>query len=262
MRGSMLLWTTLWAMTAGCGSSNDTPAPAGAAPVGQAETPHPGGGPASSDPPATVRPGETPDPPAPRPPRETPADDDAHAQALQQLGQALLAYHDVYGHLPPAARHEDDQPLLSWRVLLLPYLGEEELFRAFRLDEPWDSPHNRPLAERVPEVFRTSAAAGQTNFLAVAGEGTAFPGAQPAKLGQVRDGLSQTVLVVCLEGRPGVPWTAPQDLALESLAGESDLQGLVLTADGQVRRFRGSGAELIGLLTLAGGEPIDPALFP
>jgi hypothetical protein len=30
--------------------------------------------------------------------------------------------------------------LHSWRVVLLPYLGQQELYEKIRLDQPWDSP--------------------------------------------------------------------------------------------------------------------------
>jgi hypothetical protein len=43
---------------------------------------------------------------------------------------------------------------LSWRVHLLPELGEDELYRKFHLDEPWDSPHNLPLVTEMPAAFR------------------------------------------------------------------------------------------------------------
>jgi hypothetical protein len=59
---------------------------------------------------------------------------------LGQLGQAMLAYHKKNGRLPaPALRDKDGKQLLSWRVALLPFLGEMELYKQFHLDEPWDS---------------------------------------------------------------------------------------------------------------------------
>ena len=40
---------------------------------------------------------------------------------------------------------KDGKPILSWRVLLLPYIEEGPLANAFKLDERWDSEHNRAL---------------------------------------------------------------------------------------------------------------------
>ena len=41
----------------------------------------------------------------------------------------------------------------SWRVLLLPYLDQLELYNAYRFDEPWDGPNNRLLADRMPRHY-------------------------------------------------------------------------------------------------------------
>src|SRR5437867_12176876 len=64
--------------------------------------------------------------------------------SLRQIARALLNYHEENGRLPPAVVYgKDSQPLYSWRVLLLPYLEDENLYRQFKLDEPWDGPHNK-----------------------------------------------------------------------------------------------------------------------
>ncbi|TWT37262.1 hypothetical protein KOR34_22090 [Posidoniimonas corsicana] len=71
---------------------------------------------------------------------------------------AIHNYHDKHGALPPAWTVDaDGRPLHSWRVLILPFVGEEELYQQFRLDEPWDSPHNQQLADQMPAVFRCQA---------------------------------------------------------------------------------------------------------
>jgi hypothetical protein len=72
---------------------------------------------------------------------------------LKQIGLALHNYHDVYKSFPPAAIYsKDGKPLLSWRVAMLPYLhtSQGNLLKKFRLDEPWDSEHNRALIARMP----------------------------------------------------------------------------------------------------------------
>src|SRR5262249_39427382 len=79
---------------------------------------------------------------------------------LRTLGVALRSYNDTYGHLPPPAIvGKNGKPLLSWRVAILPYIEQHELYKQFKLDEPWDSPHNKKLIARMPDVF---AAAGKT----------------------------------------------------------------------------------------------------
>ena len=73
---------------------------------------------------------------------------------LHQIAIALLNYQDVHGRLPPAVvKSKDGKPLLSWRVLILPYLGEGNLYKEFKPDEAWDGPHNKPLLSSMPKVF-------------------------------------------------------------------------------------------------------------
>jgi RNA polymerase sigma factor (sigma-70 family) len=73
---------------------------------------------------------------------------------LKQIALAFHNYHDVHGYFPANVLDADGRPLLSWRVLLLPYLQEDKLFKQFKLDEPWDSAHNKPLLAQMPAVFR------------------------------------------------------------------------------------------------------------
>src|SRR5689334_17925526 len=50
----------------------------------------------------------------------------ASAYNVREIGLALLNYHSVVGNLPPAAlKGKDGRPLLSWRVVLLPFLERE-----------------------------------------------------------------------------------------------------------------------------------------
>ena len=75
---------------------------------------------------------------------------------LKQIGLAFHNYVRTNDSFPAMATYgPDGLPTLSWRVALLPYLGEEALYRQFRQDEPWDSPHNKALAARMPAVFET-----------------------------------------------------------------------------------------------------------
>src|SRR4051812_42570179 len=64
------------------------------------------------------------------------------AASMRSIGVALQSYHEVYGELPPAVvRDKNGQPLYSWRVALLPFLEEHNIYQEFKLDEPWDSEH-------------------------------------------------------------------------------------------------------------------------
>ena len=73
---------------------------------------------------------------------------------LKQMALAMHNFNDSTGQLPPAVVYDrDGKPLYSWRVLLLPYVEENQLYNEFHLDEPWDSPNNKPLLARMPKIY-------------------------------------------------------------------------------------------------------------
>lgn len=132
---------------------------------------------------------------------------------LRAIGLALQAYHAAHGSYPPAfVADAAGKPIHSWRALLLPYLDEPELAGAYRLDEPWDGPHNAELASRVPAAYRCPAhdREGCSSYGVVVGPETAWPGPVGISMAQVVDGWAY--LTIELEG--GVPWPEPRDLTI------------------------------------------------
>ncbi len=132
---------------------------------------------------------------------------------MKQLALGILNYQSVTGHYPAHANYDSaGKPLLSWRVHILPYLEEKELYDQFRLDEPWDSEHNRPLIDRMPEVFASPnlPAAGKTAYQGIRGPHALFAGREGRKIREVVDGTSMTIMLV--EANEPVPWTKPSDL--------------------------------------------------
>jgi hypothetical protein len=100
---------------------------------------------------------------------------------LKHLALAMHMYHDTFQQFPPPALcDKHGRPLLSWRVLLLPYVEHDDLYQQFKLDEPWDSPHNLRLLERMPPLyalpdgFRTPPEPHATFFQVFVGRGAAF----------------------------------------------------------------------------------------
>jgi hypothetical protein len=76
---------------------------------------------------------------------------------MMSIARALKEYEQVHGQLaPPVSYSADGRAMHSWRVLILPYLGEHELYARYRLDEPWDSEHNLQLADECPPCFEVS----------------------------------------------------------------------------------------------------------
>jgi hypothetical protein len=133
---------------------------------------------------------------------------------------------------------------LSWRVKILPYIEENELYRQFRLDEPWDSAHNKKLLARMPAVYRNPNLPDETktNYLAPVGEDTIFSGEEGARIGEIRDGTSKTIMVLEVDADRAVPWTKPDDYEVEEkdpLAGLGHFRAgdilLAAFADGSVR---------------------------
>lgn len=194
----------------------------------------------------------------------------ASRQKLLTLGLALQTLLDREGMFPQAASYsEDGKPLLSWRVALLPLLGEEHLAQQFHRNEPWDSEHNSALIKQMPEVYlrpgATSARDGRTPYLAAIGEGTALSAATPTDLRDFRDFTSTTIMLVEADAEHEVVWTQPTDLDYDA---SQPLRGLanvrlggfsVLFADGTTRFLPNDIdlATLRALFTRAGGESVE-----
>jgi hypothetical protein len=193
---------------------------------------------------------------------------------LKQIGIALNAYHAAHRCFPPSAvAGEQGQPLLSWRVLLLPHLGEGALYQQFHLDEPWNSPHNAPLGARTPAVFvcpfDPDIKAGMTSYVAVTGRETMFPPDGVVRQSDIRDGTSLTVALLEL-GANTIPWTKPEDLPFEAAGGLESLRSPrdwgarhVLFADGRPRIMSNATRPAVwrALLTIRGGEVVGEDEF-
>ena len=167
---------------------------------------------------------------------------------LKQIGLAAHNYLSVNEKFPEDIKDKDGKPLLSWRVAILPYVEQDNLYKQFKLDEPWDSEHNKPLSQTVVRVFLSPQAAddprpggyGLTNYLGVAGPGTIFDPKGGVRIGDIQDGTSNTAMAV--ETADAVPWAKPGDLVVDPKkplpklvppAGQAVVN--VLMADGSVR---------------------------
>jgi len=155
-------------------------------------------------------------------------------------------------------------PLFSWRVAILPYLGEQDLAKQFKMDEPWDSDHNKDVVARMPVVFAPvtgEEAAGLTYYQVFVGQETPFNGMEPPRWPtKFMDGTFSTFLVV--EAAEPVPWTKPRDVPYDPRKPLPKLGGLfadgfhAVMADGNVRFVpRGAPENLIrAAITPAGAE--------
>jgi len=189
---------------------------------------------------------------------------------LQRIASAMAAYRDKEHHFPAAALYAKDKPVLSWRVALLPYLGENDLYQQFNLQEPWNSPHNRPLIARIPSCFRNFGGPpdGKTCYLVVTGEGTIFGQREGLAGGPSGDAGDQIVLVVEADADRAVDWTRPTDLhyaSAQPAMGLGKLRGgsfLVALANGTAQSVviapnGANQAAIGGLFTAKGHAPAD-----
>jgi type II secretory pathway pseudopilin PulG len=194
---------------------------------------------------------------------------------LKQIGLALHRYHEKHGTFPPAyIADANGRPMHSWRVLILPFLGYQELYDEYRLDEPWDGPHNSQLSDRILAEFNCPGSreaklspTTMTSYVAVVGPETAWPGDQPVSIGDISDGTANTLLVVEVLNS-GIHWMEPRDLHTLQMASTVNAkagQGIssvhlggahVQECDGAVRFIMEStpASQLRALLTRGGSD--------
>jgi hypothetical protein len=187
---------------------------------------------------------------------------------------AVANYHSVYGCFPPGyVTDRDGRPMHSWRVLILPFLAEVELYNAYDFAEPWDGPHNRTLADKIGQIYLRSGLESKqretTSFVAVVGPETAWPGARALTDKDLSDGSHRTLLVV--EVPDGLfRWMEPRDLEFDRMSfriNDGSGRGLgsrlggarVVSADGAVRTLPDhfDPNMLRAMLTANGGEKVE-----
>ncbi len=196
----------------------------------------------------------------------------AAMNSMKQIMLAILMYENDKKSFPNHANYsQDGKPLLSWRVHILPYLGEEALYEQFHLEEPWNSEHNQSLIPQMPAVYSDPSSAlgvdqGRTHFLGVKGEGMFFDGSNEGRrIRDIRDGTSNSIAVLQVNDDRAAVWTRPDDWELDEgdamkglggphpeifLAGFCDGHVQAILVDVNARLFK-------SLLTISGGENVD-----
>lgn len=202
---------------------------------------------------------------------------EASSANLRALGIAMHNYHNDYLTLPPPATYaKDGKPLLSWRVAVLPYVEQDQLYRKFKLNEPWDSEANKPLLAEMPAIFAPVRGKSKEPFATyyrvfVSGAnvrpGALFVENGKVTLGQVtvQDGTSNTAMIV--EAADAVPWTKPDELVYDPQKPLPKLGGLFeqgfhcCFADCSIQFIRKDiykdEAALHAIITRNGGEVTD-----
>ena len=136
---------------------------------------------------------------------------------LKQIALAMHNFHDVNNTFPASDGYGENKGNLSWRVHLLPYLEQAELYNEFNLDEPWDSEHNKQLIEKMPNSFKTAGVeeAGKTSFHLFTGEGTPFGGEEAPGMRDFTDGTSNTLMAAIAGPDKADIWTKPGGLEID-----------------------------------------------
>jgi hypothetical protein len=194
-----------------------------------------------------------------------------HMNNMKQIALALHNYMDAHGSMPPQALTDaNGKRLLSWRVLILPYLEQSALYQQFHLDEPWDSEHNLEVAHAIPSVYHDvvpQLTPPRTRIVAPLTADSPFgrPGA-PIHFRDVHDGTSNTIWLVQADKGHAVVWSKPEDATIDLQnplsalidADHGDQKVLIGRMDGSVQALSTESLAkwLIPMLTIQGGEVI------
>jgi len=192
---------------------------------------------------------------------------------LKQLGLAFHNYESAYSNFPGnITDKKTGKALLSWRVAILPFIEQDNLYRQFKLDEPWDSEHNLKIAKIAIKLYtppgqqvqQDSQGNCMTPYQGLAGPSGLLEPGKKIRLANITDGTSNTILLV--EAKNMVIWTKPDDVPFDPKAGfaepEKVFGGLSpngfnsLFADGSVRFISNKIDQKIlkALFTRNGGE--------
>jgi Protein of unknown function (DUF1559) len=147
---------------------------------------------------------------------------DGRMTKLKELVLAMHDYQSTYRQLPlsknSASFDANGKPYLSWRVHLLPFLNQQTLYSQFKMGEPWDSPHNKVLIDKMPEVFRDAtdkADSTKTRMVTITGPETLYTAFQGPKMHEIPDGTANTLLIAFCGLDKAVTWTQPEDVTFD-----------------------------------------------
>jgi hypothetical protein len=139
---------------------------------------------------------------------------------LKQMALAMHNYNSAYGTFPPAGIGDMTQPepqrkpKLSWRVAILPYIEQQNLYKQFNFNEPWDGPNNIKLLGQMPKIYKLpgddKTKPDHTHYQVFVGNNAAFEKTRGLHMAAFQDGTSNTILIV--EAEQAVPWTKPDDI--------------------------------------------------
>jgi hypothetical protein len=163
---------------------------------------------------------------------------------MKELTIGVHNYHETHGKFPQSAIvGPDGKTTHSWRVALLPFIGQNALYNQYKLDEPWDSPANQKVMSQMPAVYRHPNDLGSSTnaaYFGLVGPDTAMGDSTKATaMRDITDGTSNTILFV--ESKRNIPWTKPEDIPfatggpIPQMGGHHNGGYHIALADGAVR---------------------------
>jgi hypothetical protein len=171
---------------------------------------------------------------------------------LKQIALAMHNYESANGQLPAAAVcDKKGKKLLSWRVAVLPYIEQDNLYRQFKLDEPWDSEHNKTLIEKMPKTYadpRVEGKPGETYYKVFVGKNAGFDWEKGRTLVGIADGTTNTIMVAA--GGDPVTWTRPDDFEFDPTDEKAKLPDLSRPFDLLLVVMFDTSVKSLGLRTL------------
>ncbi len=205
---------------------------------------------------------------------------------LKQIGLALHNYHDIYGTFPSAViAGNDGRPAHSWRVLVLPYCGQPDLYDQYDFDRSWDAPSNITLQDKKPGMLHCwlfsrglayESPAKQhlerlSSYSLIVSPDGFFDGSRACSLNEAERDLSE-ILIGAEVRQHAMHWMSPVDVTPRQLLTDvrwsvseehanhpSGVMGLF--ADGSVRMLPHdiSEEELFAMVSIRESEPGVPA---
>ena len=203
---------------------------------------------------------------------------------MAQLAVEWLQYCDAVGGFPYTyLLDKTGQPTLSWRVVTLPVGGHGDLYEQLRFEEPWNSPHNRTVTNKVDanwsfqcpsaDHIRAENFKDETDYVMVVGPHTIFEGRTGTRFEDMADGLENTIMIVETKDLH-IHWAEPRDLKFDEMSfriNDPDRPSIsshhpggahVVFCDGRIRFLKNDTDPKIvrALLTIAGGEDVSEFL--
>jgi hypothetical protein len=164
---------------------------------------------------------------------------------------------------PPGSPIILNNDRLSWRVSMLPYIGEESHFKQFQLNEPWNSAANSGPSSQPAKVYYDAIdgpISAKTRYRCFYDNGALFDSTVQITFRSVTDGLANTIAY--LDTSDEVPWAQFNEFKFDpngpvpAIGNPKRDVAIVAMADGSVRFVKKSinPQVLKAAITRNGGE--------